>query len=152
MPNIKQKTDFLALSQDSRNERLLEKIINPETRSTYTDSELQDAIANGEAREDERLAVEAAKEAKTASKAAKIEAAAERLAAEAAAEAERIAAEQAAALGTVVPTGTNSHGGRYAGEPLVVWTPPNQLTGGYNSITVAEAVVPFHAAVPRAVS
>ncbi len=110
------------MSLDPRNERSLEHIINPETGSPYTDAELQDAIANGEARENERIADEAAKTAKE--------------------EEERIAR-----IGTLVPTGTDSHGGRYAGEPLVVWTPPDQLTPGYDSLIVAESVVPFHAAV-----
>lgn len=110
------------MSLDPRNERSLEHLINPETGSPYTDAELQDAIANGEAREMERLAEEAQ-------------------------EAAQQATDQAASVGTLVPTGTDSHGGQYAGEPLVEWTPPNQLTEGYDSLIVAEAVVPFHAAI-----
>ena len=42
-----------ALSQDPRNERLLEKIINPDTGSSYTDAEIQQAILNSQIRASE---------------------------------------------------------------------------------------------------
>ena len=48
-----------ALSQDPRNERLLEKIINPDTGSTYTDAEIQQAILNSKIRASEDALLEA---------------------------------------------------------------------------------------------
>ena len=47
-----------ALSQDPRNERLLEKIINPDTGSPYTDAQIQQAILNAEIRASENSILE----------------------------------------------------------------------------------------------
>jgi len=110
---------ILELSLDPDSEDDIKRAINVETGKPYSDEELSDAIANAEARAEDRLAEE-------------IKAREE---------------EMTAKLGTVIPTGELSHGGVYAGQPLVEWTPPNQITEGYTSMTVAEAVVPFHAAV-----
>jgi len=54
-----QTEDRLAtLSQDPRNERLLEQIINPDTGSPYTDSQIQQAILNSQIRASENNLLE----------------------------------------------------------------------------------------------
>jgi len=54
-----QTEDRLArLSEDPRNERLLEKIINPDTGSPYTDAQIQQAILNSQIRASENRLLE----------------------------------------------------------------------------------------------